>query len=79
MPQLRNQESNFKGTIGKTLNDSEPWFELPQHPGEDAPNIVVVLLDDTGFAQLGCYGSSIGTENIDNLAADGLQLSLIHI
>ena len=79
MPQLRNQESNFKGTIGKTLNDSEPWFELPQHPGEDAPNIVVVLLDDTGFAQLGCYGSSIGTENIDNLAADGLQFTNFHV
>ena len=79
MPQLRNQESNFKGTIGKTLNDSEPWFELPQHPGEDAPNIVVVLLDDTGFAQLGCYGSSIGTENIDSLAADGLQFTNFHV
>ena len=79
MAQLRNQESNFKGTIGKTLKDSEPWFELPQHPGEDAPNIVVVLLDDTGFAQLGCYGSSIDTENIDSLAADGLQFTNFHV
>ena len=79
MTQLRNQESNFKGTIGKTLNDSEPWFEPPQHPGKDAPNIVVVLLDDTGFAQLGCYGSSIDTENIDTLAADGLQFTNFHV
>ena len=79
MAQLRKQESSFKGTIGKTLNDSEPWFELPQHPGEDAPNVVVVLLDDTGFAQLGCYGSSIDTENIDNLAADGMQFTNFHV
>ena len=79
MARLRKQESSFKGTIGKTLNDSEPWFELPQHPGEDAPNVVVVLLDDTGFAQLGCYGSSIDTENIDNLAADGMQFTNFHV
>ena len=79
MAKLSKKESSFKGTIGKTLNDSEPWFELPQHPGEDAPNVVVVLLDDTGFAQLGCYGSSIDTENIDNLAADGMQFTNFHV
>ena len=79
MVKLPRQESSFKGTIGKTLNDSEPWFELPEHPGIDAPNIVVVLLDDTGFAQLGCYGSSIDTENIDSLAADGLQFTNFHV
>ena len=44
------QENNFQGVIGKTIKDSEPWFETPNHPGEDTPNIVVVLLDDTGFA-----------------------------
>ncbi|MEE3073830.1 MAG: arylsulfatase [Actinomycetota bacterium] len=79
MAQLRTQESSFKGSIGKTLTESEPGFELPQHPGEDAPNVVVVLLDDTGFAQLGCYGSSIDTENIDNLAADGMQFTNFHV
>lgn len=79
MINLPRQENSFKGTIGKTLNDSEPWFELPEHPGEDAPNIVVVLLDDTGFAQLGCYGSSIDTKNIDSLAADGLQFTNFHV
>ena len=42
----------FGGRIGRTLADSEPWFEEPPHPGEAAPNVVVVLLDDTGFAQL---------------------------
>ena len=69
----------FKGTIGKTIADSEPWFETPNHPGEDAPNIVVILLDDTGFAQLGCYGSSIDTKNIDGLAANGLQFTNFHV
>ena len=61
----------FEGRIGRTLADSEPWFDEPPHPGESAPNVVVVLLDDTGFAQLGCYGSTIDTPNIDALAAGG--------
>ncbi|HJM97517.1 MAG TPA: sulfatase-like hydrolase/transferase, partial [Acidimicrobiales bacterium] len=72
MSKLSGQESSFKGTIGRTLKESEPWFESPNHPGEETPNVVVVLLDDTGFAQLGCYGSSIDTKNIDALATRGL-------
>ena len=79
MSKLVGQESSFKGTINKTHEDSEPWFEIPEHPGEDAPNIVVVLLDDTGFAQLGCYGSSIDTKNIDSLAGGGLQFTNFHV
>lgn len=43
-----------------------------------APNVVVVVLDDTGFAQLGCYGSDIATPAIDDLAARGLRLTNFH-
>ena len=49
--------SRFEGTIGRSLADSELWFDDPPHPGADAPNVVVILLDDLGFAHLGCYGS----------------------
>ena len=56
------RKENFQGRIGRTIADSEPWFEEFPHPGEDAPNIVVVLLDDAGFAQFGCYGSDIETD-----------------
>ena len=73
------QENNFQGVIGKTIKDSEPCFEIPNHPGEGAPNIVIILLDDTGFSQLGCYGSSIDTSNIDTLAAHGLQFTNFHV
>jgi arylsulfatase A-like enzyme len=71
--------SRFEGSIGRTIADSEPWFDEPPHPGEDAPNVVVVLLDDTGFAQFGCYGSNIDTPNIDSLAVDGLQFTNFHV
>ena len=69
----------FKGKIGRTVDESEPCFENPLHPGEKAPNVVVILLDDTGFSQLGCYGSSIETNNIDALADGGLQFTNFHV
>jgi arylsulfatase len=71
--------SRFEGRIGRTVAESEAWFDEPPHPGEGAPNVVVVLLDDTGFAQLGCYGSDIDTANIDALASDGLQFTDFHV
>ncbi len=39
------------------------------------PNIVVVLVDDMGFSDLGCYGSEIETPNIDRLASTGLRFT----
>ena len=73
------RQSRFDGTIGRTLADSQAWFDEPPHPGPDAPNVMVVLLDDTGFAQLGCYGSDIDTRNIDALASNGLQFTNFHV
>lgn len=71
--------SRFEGSIGRTVADSEVWFDEPPHPGSDAPNVVLVLLDDTGFAQFGCYGSDIDTPNVDALAAKGLQFTNFHV
>ena len=71
--------SQFEGTIGRTIADSEAWFDDPVHPGQQAPNVVLVLLDDTGFAQFGCYGSDIDTPNVDALAANGLQFTNFHV
>ncbi len=76
-PQARS--ARFEGRIGRTVAESEPWFAEPAHPGEQAPDVVVVLLDDTGFAQLGCFGSDIDTPNIDALAAGGLRFTDFHV
>ena len=70
----------FGGVIGRTHHEAEPWWpEIPQ-PAQDSPNIVVILLDDTGFAHFGCYGSTIETPNVDRLAAGGLRsVSYTHL
>jgi arylsulfatase A-like enzyme len=76
--------ARFEGTIGRTHTESRPWFDEPPHPGappdmDTAPNVVVILLDDTGFAQFGCYGSDIETPHVDALAANGLQFTNFHV
>ncbi len=69
---------DFRGRIGRDWRDSEPWWppETTAPPG--APNVVLVVLDDVGYAQLGCYGSDIATPVIDGLAASGLRLANFH-
>lgn len=42
---------------------------------EKKPNIVVILVDDMGFSDIGCYGSEIPTPNLDRLAANGLRFT----
>lgn len=74
-----NYEPEFGGRIGRTLSESEPWWPERAHPGTDAPNVVVVLLDDLGFSHLGCFGSTIDTPNIDRLASGGLRYTNFHV
>ena len=42
---------------------------------DDRPNIVLILVDDMGFSDLGCYGGEINTPNMDALAYEGLRFS----
>lgn len=67
--------SGFQGRIGKTLAESVPhWRETPPAPA-GSPNVVVVLLDDLGYADLGCFGGEIATPHIDSLAQGGLRFT----
>ena len=50
--------------------------EPPRAPtGAPRPNILVILVDDMGFSDIGCYGSEIPTPNLDRLAAGGLRFT----
>src|SRR6478736_4044982 len=73
------QYEPFEGVIGRTLAESQPWWPTRPHPGDAAPNVVVILIDDLGFSHFGCYGSTIDTPNIDRLAANGLRYTNFHV
>ena len=68
----------FTGRVGRTLETTQFQFENIESPSKGKPNVVYIVLDDTGFAQLGCYGSTINTPNIDRLAKEGLRYNNFH-
>jgi arylsulfatase A-like enzyme len=70
---------NFEGRIGRTMVQSKPdWPSRPTAP-DGAPNIVVILCDDVGYSDFGCFGSEIPTPNIDRLAEEGLRYTNFHV
>jgi arylsulfatase len=64
--------------IGRTAEESSPAWPAPARAVEGAPNVLFIVLDDTGFGQLGCYGSPIATPNLDRIASQGLRYNNMH-
>jgi arylsulfatase A-like enzyme len=61
-------------TTSDSVSPAEGWPAFPL----EGMNVVLVVLDDLGFAQLGCFGSDIETPAFDALAADGLRFTNFH-
>ena len=73
------EPQEWKGKIAKSYEDSQEWWAPEVRPPEGAPNVLILLLDDVGFAQLGqSFGGLIETPNIDKLAANGLRFNNFH-
>lgn len=70
--------TEFSGHIGPTRAESTPWWPDLPAGGNESPDIVVILFDDVGFSDFGCYGSEISTPNIYRLAAGGLRYTGFH-
>ena len=70
--------TTFPGRMGRTIGESDPAWPSPHRAKEGAPNVLFIVIDDTGFGQLGCYGSPISTPNIDKLAKNGLFFTNMH-
>ena len=70
--------ARFLGHIADTIGDSEPHWPRAPEPPADAPNVLIMMLDDVGFADFGCYGSEIATPTIDRLADRGLRYTGFH-
>lgn len=56
----------------------QPHWPAPTRPPKGAPNILLVLFDDAGFSDFGCFGSPVRTPTIDRLAAEGLRYTGFH-
>jgi arylsulfatase len=70
-------EPEFAGHIARTYQESTPWWPDPPK-GLGKPNVVMIVLDDVGFAHFGAYGSTLRTPTIDALAAGGLRYTSFH-
>lgn len=65
--------------ITTRLATSTPSYFTYPSPPAGAPNILLVVLDDVGFAQFGCFGSPIDTPNIDRIAVQGARFNRFHV
>jgi arylsulfatase A-like enzyme len=68
----------FPGRIGTTLDDSVAAWPVGPRAPKGASNVVLIVLDDVGFAQLGCFGSDVATPAFDALAARGVRYRRFH-
>ncbi len=65
--------------LGLTAEASTRVYPDAPKPSPGSPNVVVILLDDTGFAQLGAFGSDVATPNMDRIGAEGLRYNRFHV
>jgi arylsulfatase A-like enzyme len=68
----------FKGQIGLSAKDSTSDFPKAVQAPNNAPNIVLVLLDDVGFGASSTFGGPIETPTVERLAASGLRYTQFH-
>ncbi len=71
-------EPPFQGRIGRTYKESQPDKIPVTRAPDGAPNVLVVLIDDSGFGQWSTFGGQIPTPNLDRLASMGLRYTRFH-
>ncbi|MBT3393194.1 MAG: arylsulfatase [Elusimicrobiaceae bacterium] len=72
------KNKEFKGKIAKTYDKSEADWPKTMVAPKGSPNVLVWLLDDTGFAQICAFGGLIDTPNLDRVASNGLRYNNFH-
>ncbi len=65
------RRSFFGAALGGSLHAGAP-------SRRENPNIVLILLDDMGYSDIGCFGGEIRTPSIDRLASEGVRLTRFH-
>src|SRR6266478_8882789 len=75
---LPRPDQKFKGTIGRTYKESRMDKIPVVHAPAGAPNVLVVLIDDTGFGAWSAFGGQIPTPHLEHLAQNGLRYTRFH-
>src|SRR5437773_10302970 len=76
---LPTQEKPFSDSkIGTTYKDSKPGTITLTKAPAGAPNVLMILIDDSGFGQWGTFGGQVPTPNLDRLAKMGLRYTRFH-
>jgi arylsulfatase A-like enzyme len=68
----------FKGKIGETVNKSKAVFPITRSASKDAPNVLLILLDDVGFGATSTFGGPVPTPALEKLAEKGLRYNRWH-
>jgi len=68
----------FEEKIGQTIDQSSPDYPQPVKAPKNAPNVLIILLDDVGFGMCSPFGGSVPTPNLDRLAKGGITYTRFH-
>jgi hypothetical protein len=72
--QLPPPPQKFEGRIERNAEQSTPYWPKRVAPPKGAPNVLLIMTDDTGFGVTSTFGGVIPTPNLDRIAANGLQV-----
>ncbi len=74
-------DRSFGGAMGRTIDQSVPdWTMIPGPKApEDAPNVLIVLIDDAGFGNPDTFGGPIATPNLTRVQQTGLTYNRFHV
>src|SRR5262245_61623668 len=76
--QLPPPDPKFGGVIKDNALQSKPWWPPRVVPPKQAPNILLIMTDDSGFGVPGTYGGVIPTPAMDRIAKAGLKYTQFH-
>jgi arylsulfatase A-like enzyme len=76
--QLPPPPQKFEGKVERNAAQSTPYWPARVVPPKDAPNILLIMTDDTGFGVSSTFGGVIPTPNLDRIAAKGLRYTNFH-
>lgn len=75
----RRAYDGFDGEIGRTFSESTPSWPAETSARPESPNIILMLADDLGYSDIGCFGGEIPTPNLDAIASQGIRFTNFHV